>query len=89
MLRRDFAKALIGAGVAVAAPTATGESNDSAVLDDVQRLTVKTGDVLVLTFAGHVSSDTAYRIREHFSAAFPNNKLIVVGDGGKFSVIGA
>lgn len=93
MMRRDFAKALIAAGVGVAAPSIAGESiasdGDLMLLDEAQRLTVKPGDVVVLSFPGAMRHEHAERIRDHMHTIFPENKVLVLSDGATIGIMGA
>jgi len=53
---------------------------DIEYLKNAQTITVKDGDVVVISVDGPVSMEGANMIREHIKAMFPNNKCLVLSD---------
>lgn len=54
----------------------------------VEIVRVQPGDVIVLTFPGLISQETAERIKRTCeSNLFPNNRVMVIGDGARVSVL--
>ena len=52
-----------------------------------QRIKLKPGDTLVLTFPRSITDEQADRIKRLIEARFPLNSVMVVGDGAVVSVI--
>jgi len=64
------------------------EQDQIRYLGDVQRLTLKPGDVLVLSVEGAISMECAERIKSYMTDVLPDHKVIVLGDGIKIGVLG-
>lgn len=56
---------------------------------DVQRLALGPDDALVVSFPGHVTDETAERLRHLFESRMPGRKIYVFGDGGTVKVLAA
>ena len=66
--------------------------NDPQVnyLGDVQKLSLKAGDVLVITVPFNPSGDHIRMIREHVGKMLPNgNEVLVLSEGAKIGVLEA
>lgn len=58
-------------------------------LGDVQRLTLKSDDVIVISTERSISSHVAEHIHELVALKFPGHKVLVLSDGLKIGVVGA
>jgi len=59
-------------------------------IERVQRLSVKPGDVVVLTCAEMITVETAERLKTHMEQFFPKEsgvKCMVLGDGLKINIV--
>lgn len=64
------------------------EDQEIRYLGDVQRLTLKPGDTLVLSCAEPISDETAERLTQYLVAKFgPEQRVLVMGDGLKVGVL--
>ena len=63
----------------------TGELKISFI-GEMQKVEIKTGDVLVLEIDKVLSMDAHVKINEILKAKFPNNKILVLDKGIKLSV---
>lgn len=57
-------------------------------LGDVQKLSLESEDIVIISVPGHLSEDDRARIRADISMAIPDNKVIVLTDGMKIGVMG-
>jgi len=55
----------------------------------VRTLTAEPGSIVVITFPGSISCETAKRLKEHAERAFQDTgyRFLVLGDGAKVSLI--
>ena len=50
-------------------------------LSEVERLSMKPGDVLVLTVPHHISCETSDRLRTYVEDAVPGHRVLVLSEG--------
>lgn len=51
----------------------------------VQRFTLNPGEIVVLTFPGAITYEQAANIRDYWNRRFPDNRCVVLSDGGHVS----
>lgn len=61
-------------------------TDDFPLPDEVQRLKLEPGDVLVLSYDGMLSADQAQHMRAIVEQRFPGHKAMVLTDGMTLSV---
>lgn len=66
----------------------TVDNPEIRFLGDVQRLSLKDGDTLVISSPDHLSGEDCAAIREILSSRFPKNEVIVLAAGLKIGVVG-
>jgi hypothetical protein len=59
------------------------------IIGNVQRLALRPGDVVVVLCDGAICDATAARLRSEMQPLFPDNKVLVLGDGLKIAAVGA
>jgi hypothetical protein len=57
-------------------------------IQDVQRVRLEPGDVLVVRYDGILASSAKDRVAQQFETLFPDHKVIVMDGGPKVSVVG-
>lgn len=57
------------------------------ITGEVEVLRLKPGDTLVVTFARNLTADQSYQVRETLRQKFPDNQVLVAGDGAHFGVL--
>jgi len=69
------------------ATTGTGPVEPDAI-PDVQRIRLRPGDVLVLSYDRMLSYPEQERVVEKMKSVFPNNRTLVLGGGITLAVVG-
>lgn len=54
---------------------------------DMQKVTLKPGDVLVVTCSHPLTDNNAEYLRKYIAESFPGHKCLVLGDGLKLGVV--
>lgn len=56
-------------------------------IEDIRRIEFKPGDKLVLRIKGHVSFETADKMREQFAKFAPGVPVLILEDGASLDVL--
>jgi hypothetical protein len=64
------------------------DNQEIRFLGDIQRISLKEGDALVISSPDKLSIDDCKAIRDFASIRFPKNEVIVLSGGLKIGVVG-
>jgi hypothetical protein len=64
-------------------------ANQEIKIDDLQRVRLKPGDVLVVRWEGAIPPSEQERVRDFLGRIFPDNEVLILTHGARLVVIGA